>query len=71
MAQNKTRPTRQKVSEFIAGIEDTQKRADCRELMKIMRAVTVRRALKLVSSRIWLDISGLNPQSGMRVLCLG
>ena len=44
MAQNKTQPTRQKVSEFIAGIEDAQKRADCRELMKIMRAVTGRRA---------------------------
>jgi hypothetical protein len=44
MAQNKTQPSRQKVSEFIAGIEDAQKRADCRELMKIMRAVTGRRA---------------------------
>jgi hypothetical protein len=44
MAQNKTQPTRQKVSEFIAALEDAQKRADCREVMKIMRAVTGRRA---------------------------
>jgi hypothetical protein len=44
MAQNKTQPTRRKVSEFIAGIEDRQKRADCRELMKIMRSLTGRRA---------------------------
>ena len=44
MAQNKTQPTRQKVSEFIAGIEDTRKRSDCRELMKLMREVTGNRA---------------------------
>ena len=44
MAQNKTQPTKLKVSDFIAGIEDAQKRSDCRELMKIMRAVTGRRA---------------------------
>jgi len=44
MAQNKTQPTRQKVSEFIAGIEDKQKRADCRELMKLMSGITGNRA---------------------------
>lgn len=44
MAQNKTQATPQKVSEFIAGIEDKRKRADCRELMKLMRASTGNRA---------------------------
>lgn len=44
MAENKTQPTQQKVSEFIAGIEDTRKRSDCRELMKLMRKVTGNRA---------------------------
>jgi len=44
MAQNKTQPTPQKVSEFIAGIEDTRKRAECRELMKLMRETTGKRA---------------------------
>lgn len=44
MAQNKTQPTKVKVSEFIAGIEDKVKRADCRELMKLMSAVTGNRA---------------------------
>ena len=44
MAQNKTQPTKQKVSEFIAAIEDTQKRSDCRELMKLMREATGKRA---------------------------
>jgi len=44
MAQNKTQPTPQKVSEFIAGIEDTLKRSDCRELMKLMRETTGKRA---------------------------
>jgi len=44
MSQNKTKPTKLKVSEFIAGIEDDQKRADCRELMRIMREITGNRA---------------------------
>ena len=44
MAQNKTQPTPQKVSEFIASIEDTRKRAECRELMKLMRETTGKRA---------------------------
>ena len=44
MASNKTHPTRLKVSEFIAGIEDKRKRADCRELMKLMREITGNRA---------------------------
>ncbi len=44
MTHNKTKPTPQKVSEFIAGIEDKRKRADCRELMKLMREITGNRA---------------------------
>lgn len=44
MAQNKTQPTPQKVSEFIAGVEDIRKRSDCRELMKLMRETTGNRA---------------------------
>ena len=44
MASNKTQPTRLKVSEFITGIEDRRKRADCRELMKLMREITGNRA---------------------------
>jgi hypothetical protein len=44
MATNKTQPTPKKVSEFIAGIEDGRKRADCKELMKLMREVTGKRA---------------------------
>ena len=33
-----------KVSEFIAAVEDPGKRKDCRELMKLMREVTGKRA---------------------------
>ena len=44
MAQNKTQPTKMKVSEFIAAVEDPGKRKDCRELMKLMREVTGKRA---------------------------
>jgi len=44
MAKNKTLVTPQKVSEFIAGIEDKVKRDDCRELMKLMAGITGNRA---------------------------
>ena len=44
MAENKTQPTQLKVSEFINSIEDKVKRADCRELMKLMSETTGNRA---------------------------
>ena len=44
MAQNKTKPTQLKVSDFVAGIEDKVKRDDCRELMKLMAKITGNRA---------------------------
>jgi hypothetical protein len=44
MAKNKTQPTKMKVSEFIAAIESPEKRKDCREIMKLMRKVTGKRA---------------------------
>jgi hypothetical protein len=44
VAQNKTKPTQLKVSEFIAAIEDKRKRTDCRELMKLMSGITGNRA---------------------------
>lgn len=44
MTQNKTQATKQKVSEFISTIEDKTKRADCKELMKLMAKTTGNRA---------------------------
>ena len=44
MAENKTKPTQLKVSDFIAGIENKVKRDDCRELMKLMAKITGNRA---------------------------
>ena len=44
MAQNKTQPTKLKVSEFIASIENKVQRDNCRELMKMMSAITGNRA---------------------------
>ena len=44
MAQNKTQPTKIKVSEFIASVDDPKKRKDCCEVMKLMREVTGKRA---------------------------
>ncbi len=52
MAENKTKPTVQRVSEFIAGIEDKQKRADCRELTKLMSGITGNRAKMWGSSMV-------------------
>ena len=40
MSQNKTVPTKQGVPEFIAGIEDDGKRADCLELLTLMQDLT-------------------------------
>ena len=40
MAHNKTKPTQQAVTEFVAGIEDPRKQADCLELMTLMGDVT-------------------------------
>ena len=44
MAELKTQPTRASVSEFINGIEDSGKRADCRKIAKMMREATGKRA---------------------------
>lgn len=40
MAHNKTKPTQQEVTDFIAGIDDSRKQADCLELMTLMLDVT-------------------------------
>jgi hypothetical protein len=52
MSKNKTQPVKLKVSDFIADIEDTGKRADCRELMKLMREITGNRATMWARSRL-------------------
>lgn len=40
MAENKTRPTGASVGDYIASRADSQQRADCRELMALLRKVT-------------------------------
>ena len=40
MAELKTQPTNESVTDFIDGIADDAKRRDCRTIMKIMRKVT-------------------------------
>lgn len=44
MAGNKTIETNARVGDFIKGIDDSGKRADCRALLKMMRAATGKRA---------------------------
>ena len=43
MAELKTRETSASVTKFLAGVEDPQKRADCRGIARIMREVTGKR----------------------------
>jgi len=42
MADNKTKPTRASVGDYIASRANAQQRADCRELMALFRKVTGR-----------------------------
>ena len=44
MAENKTRATKASVADFINGIADPQRRADCKEVAKMMRSVTGKNA---------------------------
>ena len=39
MAGNKTQPTRQSVSSFIAAVEPDERRSDCRTLITMMKAI--------------------------------
>lgn len=40
MAQNKTQPTPDSVSDFITGVEDKTRQANCVELVEMMSAIT-------------------------------
>ncbi len=44
MAELKTKPNNASVADFLKGIEDDQKRADCRAVLKIMKKVTGKKA---------------------------
>ena len=44
MAELKTQPTRASVTEFVAGIEDQQQRADAKKVAAMMRRATGKRA---------------------------
>lgn len=49
---NKTQPTRASVTEFLNSVENTQKRADCRAIAKMMRAATGKNARMWGSSLV-------------------
>jgi len=40
MAENKTKPTRQRVAAFIAAVEPAERRSDCRALVTMLKAIT-------------------------------
>lgn len=44
MAENKTQPTKVKVSDFIAAIKDPKKRADCKEIARMCRKASGKNA---------------------------
>ena len=43
MAEQKTKPTKASVAKFIAAIPDEQRRAECRQLLKVHKAATGKR----------------------------
>lgn len=43
MAELKTKPTKVSVTKFIASVPDGRRRAECRQLMKVMKAATGKR----------------------------
>ena len=52
MAENKTKPTRASVTEFMNSIDDPQKRADARKVAAMMRKATGKRAKMWGSSMV-------------------
>lgn len=52
MAENKTRPTRASVTDFINSVEDPDKRADVRKVAAMMRRATGKRAKMWGSSMV-------------------
>jgi hypothetical protein len=52
MAENKTKATKSSAARFLDGITDQQKRADCKAVAKMMRAVTGKNAKMWGSSSI-------------------
>ena len=64
MAENKTQKTGGSVSEFMNGIADRQKRADCRAIGRMMRAATGKRAAMWGSSIVGYGDYGYRYASG-------
>ena len=42
MSENKTQPTQQPVAEFLAGVADPQRRADCQTVVRMMKQASGR-----------------------------
>ncbi len=51
----KTVATKKRVSEFIDSIDDRERRAECREIMKLMRRVTGKKAVMWGDSIVGFD----------------
>ena len=64
MAKNKTQQNNASVSEFLATIDDKQKRADCRAIAKMMRDATGKRAKMWGSSIVGYDKYDYQYESG-------
>jgi hypothetical protein len=72
MAEAKSKKTTTSVTQFINGIEDRQKRVDCRDVAKMMRAATGQRAKMWGSSIVGFgtyNYAYANGKSGTSMLC--
>lgn len=67
MAEAKTRPTRQSVREFIDGLSDTQARADCTAIAKLMEAATGSRPVMWGASIVGFGTRKIKYTSGAEV----
>ena len=64
MADNKTKETGASVAEFLDGIADPQKRADCKAIAAMMRRITGKRAKMWGSSIVGFDRYEYRYESG-------
>ena len=64
MAEMKTKPNEGSVAEFLNGIEDKQKRADCKAIATMMRNITGKRAKMWGASIVGFDTYDYQYASG-------
>lgn len=66
MAELKTKPTKARVGDFLNAIEDSQRRADCKSIARMMREATGKRAKMWGTSMVGYGLYRYKYASGRR-----